>query len=101
MINSIDLQTVLPRTIEAADLQGREINQQQHAAAQTAVAFQDEQAQEARQTNEIRETDANDYDLDKSPQGNGNGNSSENKKKKKKDDGPMAPKSDSIFDIMI
>ena len=37
MINSIDITTMLPRTAEAADLQGRENSQLQHAMDQHAV----------------------------------------------------------------
>ena len=45
MINTIDMTTMLPRTVEAADLQGRELSQSQHAAEQTAVQFKKETEQ--------------------------------------------------------
>ena len=49
-LGPMDAITMLPRTVEAAEMQGKEMNQTQHAADQTAVQFQQRTEQEARQT---------------------------------------------------
>lgn len=100
MINSIDITTMLPRTAEAADLQGREINQQQHATDQNAVQFQNLTQQEAMHTVETQESETDEYDMDGSG-GSGGGSANSRKKKEKKKEAPMAPRSDSSFDIMV
>lgn len=103
MLNSIDFNTMLPRTAEAADVQGREVSQSQHLAHQTGVQFQQKTEQQARQTVETAKSETEEYDAKK--EGNGRGNSG-NRKRKKQEDGnksaaPMAPRSNSSFDIMI
>ncbi len=102
MINSIDLNTMLPRTAEAADLQGRELSQMQHALDQTAVQFRKETEQMAQRTMETQKAETQEYNLtDK--EGGGGDTSSEKKKKRenKRKEGPMAPRSDSSFDLMV
>lgn len=102
MINSIDVKTMLPRTAEAADLQGRETSQSQHAAEQPAVQFQQQVQREANQTVETQKSETEEYDTDDAGGGRGASAQSRNRKKKqKKDEAPMAPRSDSSFDIFI
>ena len=101
MINSIDITTMLPRTAEAADLQGREINQQQHATDQHAVQFQNLTQQEARQTVETQQSETEEYDMDGSSGGSGRGSGNSRRKKKQEKEAPMAPRSNSSFDIMV
>ena len=102
MINSIEITTMLPRTAEAADLQGRENSQLQHAADQPAIQFQNMTKQEASKTVETQKSEAEEYDLDDSASGGAGGRSGRRGKKKKEEkQAPMAPRSDSSFDIMV
>ena len=101
MINSIDITTMLPRTAEAADLQGRENSQLQHAMDQHAVQFQNLTKQEARQTVETQKSETEEFDMDESSGGGGAGSRNSRKKKKQEKEAPMAPRSDSSFDIMV
>ena len=82
MINSIDITTMLPRTAEAADLQGREDSQLQHAADQHAVQFQNLARQEAAHTVEAQKSETEDIDMEDSS--GGGGARSRNSKRKKK-----------------
>lgn len=102
MINSVDFATMLPRTAEAADVQGREVSQNQHAAEQTAVQFEKNTQQEAQHTVETQQSETEDYDRE-SEGGNAGSSSGRRKKKneKSKKEAPMAPRSNSSFDIMI
>lgn len=100
MINSIDLTTMLPRTVEAADLQGREMSQTQHAADQPALQFQTQVQQQAARTVESQESETEEYDMDGSSSGGG-GRSGSRRKKKEKKEAPMAPRSNSSFDVMV
>lgn len=99
-LNSIDFVTMLPRTAEAANLQGREMNQLQHAAEQTAVQFQQKNVQEAKQTVETQKSETEEYDMDGSSGGTSQQKNAK-KRKKEKNEAPMAPRSNSSFDIMI
>ena len=101
MINSIDITTMLPRTAEAADLQGRENSQLQHAMDQHAVQVQNLTKQEARQTVETQKSETEEFDMDDSSGGGGAGSRNPRKKKKQEKEAPMAPRSDSSFDIMV
>lgn len=101
-MNSIDQLTMLPRTVEAAQIQGREQNQMQNAVDQPALMFQQKTQQEARKTVEMQKSDAEEYDMEDG--GGGGGNAGARKRKKQKKDireAPVAPRSDSSFDIMI
>ncbi len=102
MINSIDMTTMLPRTAEAADVQGREVNQMQHATNQTALQFQRITEHNAQQTVETQKSETEEYDMDGSG-GNKSGNMAgrNRKKREKKEEAPMAPRSSSSFDITI
>lgn len=102
MLNSIDFNTMLPRTAEAADMQGRELSQTQHSAEQPGIQFQQRTEQEARQTVETAKSETEEYDAEK--QGNGKGYSGNRHRKKKEEEqksAPMAPRSNSSFDIMV
>ena len=99
--NTVDLMTMAPRSVDAGDLQGREIQQHQHAHDQAAAQVQENVQQRAQQTVETQRSETEEYDMD---DGGGRGSYQESrrkKKEKKKDEAPMAPKSDSSFDIMI
>lgn len=101
-MNSIDLVTMLPRTLEAAQLQGKEQSQIQHAAEQPGIQFQQRTEQQARQTVESQESETKDYDRE---DGKSRGSYVKRQQRKKKEKGsketPVAPRSDSSFDIMI
>lgn len=100
-IGTIDAVTVAPRTMNAAEMQGKENTQYQHIADQNAIQFQRSNEQRARQTVETQESETKDYDGDG---GNGKGPQGRNKKKnatKKEPEQKMAPRSNSSFDIMI
>lgn len=99
-IGSIDAITLAPRTVHAADSQGREINQNQHILDQNAVQFQQDVEREARQTVETKESETEDYDGEGA--GGKSGQRNPGKRKKKETQGQkMAPRSTSSFDIMI
>ena len=99
--NTVDLMTMAPRSVEAGDYQGREIQQHQHANDQMAAQVQENVTQKAQQTVETQRSETEEYDMeDGSSRGSYSG-SRRKKKEKKKDEAPMAPKSDSKFDIMI
>ena len=54
-MGSIDAVTMAPRTLNAADAQGRELNQNQHIYDQNGIQFQQEVRRERRQTVETQE----------------------------------------------
>lgn len=102
-IGSIDVATLAPRTMNAAETQGKENTQNQHIGEQNAVQFQRETVQQAQQTVKTQESEMNDYDKGN---GAGKGRSREQTKKKRQGDNAksqqkMAPRSNSSFDIMI
>ena len=68
-MGSIDAVTMAPRTLNAADAQGRELNQNQHIYDQNGIQFQQEVRRERRQTVETQESETKDYDK----KGNGKG----------------------------
>lgn len=100
-IGSIDAVTLAPRTIGAAETQGKEMNQNQHIADQNAVQFQQNTEQEMRQTVETQESETEDYDGDGSSGGARGRNGSKRKKKEASKREKMAPRSNSSFDIMV
>ena len=78
-MGSIDAVTMAPRTLNAADAQGRELNQNQHIYDQNGIQFQQEVRRERRQTVETQESETKDYDK----KGNGKGTGAKNSSKKK------------------
>ena len=78
-MGSIDAVTMAPRTLNAADAQGRELNQNQHIYDQNGIQFQQEVRRESRQTVETQESETKDYDK----KGNGKGTGAKNSSKKK------------------
>lgn len=100
-IGSIDVVTLAPRTLGAAENQGKEINQNQNITDQNAIQFQQNTEREMRQTVEAQESDTEDYDRE----GDSKGKRRQDSKRKKKEDlsgkQKMAPRSNSSFDIMI
>jgi hypothetical protein len=99
-INSIDATTMLPRTVEAAQLQGKEQSQIQHASDQPAIQFQQKTEQQAKQTVESQKSETDEYDMNEGRGGRG-GAGNRKKRKKEQKEAPVAPRSDSSFDIMI
>ena len=61
-MGSIDAVTMAPRTLNAADAQGRELNQNQHIYDQNGIQFQQEVRRESRQTVETQESETKDYE---------------------------------------
>lgn len=98
--SSVDFTTMMPRTVEAARMQGQELNQVQHAAEQTAVQFQSKLEHNARQAVEAKKSETEDYDSD-GASGKGGRSSRRKKKKQEEKEAPVAPRSTSSFDIMI
>ncbi|MCR4605444.1 MAG: hypothetical protein K5639_05540 [Eubacterium sp.] len=99
--NTVDMLTMMPRAAEAGDYAGREMAGHQHVHDSAAAAVQQNVEQKAVQTVETQKSETEEYDMD---QGGGRGAYQQNrkhKKEEKKDEAPMAPKSDSMFDIMI
>ncbi len=101
-IGTIDIATLAPRTINAAEQQGRENTQNEHIGEQNAVQFQQETQQQAHQTVQTQESELKDYDKESHA---GGGMSRKRKREKKeaeeKPKQKMAPRSNSSFDIMI
>lgn len=101
-ISSIDTITLAPRTLNAAETQGKELSQNQTMETQNAVHFQHMRQQQAQQTVETQESETKDYEKN---DGEGKGTFHQGQRKKKKNNGQsdskMAPRSDSMFDIMI
>lgn len=101
-ISSIDTITMAPRSVNAAELQGKEMMQNQNIGEYNAVNFQQQTAQQAQQTVETQESETEDYDKE---DGNRKGASGQGNRKKKNGNGQpkekMAPRSNSMFDIMI
>ena len=92
--------TMAPRTLNAADAQGRELNQNQHIYDQNGIQFQQEVRREGRQTVETQESEAKDYDKKGNGKGTGAKNSSKKKQKQEKKE-RLAPRSTGSFDITI
>ena len=88
-MGSIDAVTMAPRTLNAADAQGRELNQNQHIYDQNGIQFQQEVRRETK-----------DYDKKGNGKGTGAKNSSKKKQKQEKKE-RLAPRSTGSFDITI
>ena len=99
--NTVDMMTMAPRSVEAGDYQGREISQHQHANDQMAAQVQANVDQRAHQTTEAQRSETEEYDMEDGASRGSYSGGNRKKKEKKKDEAPMAPKSDSMFDIMI
>ena len=100
--NTVDMVTMAPRSVDAGDFQGREISQHQHAHEQAAAQVQTNVDQRAHQTTEAQRSETEEYDMDDGQsRGSYSGSRNQKKKEEKKDEAPMAPKSDSLFDITI
>lgn len=97
-MGSIDAVTMAPRTLNAADAQGRELNQNQHIYDQNGIQFQQEVRREGRQTVETQESETKDYDKKGNGEGTGAKNSSKKKQKQEKKE-RLAPRSTGSFDI--
>lgn len=99
-MGSIDAVTMAPRTLNAADAQGRELNQNQHIYEQNGVQFQQNVRRESRQTVETQESETKDYDKEGNGKNHNSHNSSKKRLKKEKTE-KFAPRSTGSFDITI
>lgn len=99
-ISSIDISTMAPRSSEASSIVGKEQHQLQHMEESGQVNFQKSVEQQGQRTVEAKKSDTEEYSFEGSGHGGYHGNR-KNKKKKQSQDPPMAPRSDSSFDIMI
>ncbi|HAK58058.1 MAG TPA: hypothetical protein DCP06_03670 [Lachnospiraceae bacterium] len=100
--NTVDMITLGARAVEAGDYQGREQTAIQHAQDQNAAQVQQNVEQRAQQTVETQPSDTEEYDMDEGGGRGAAGSGGRNRKKKEKEkEAPMAPRSDSKFDIMI
>ncbi|MCR5691296.1 MAG: hypothetical protein K6G62_03665 [Eubacterium sp.] len=99
MINSIDAMTMIPRTAEATTTQLRENNFTEHAAAQTGSQFEEKVEHDQQAAVETKESARE--EMDREGDGKREGRDRRGQKKKGQEEGPMAPKSNSSFDIMI
>lgn len=100
--NTVDMITLGARAVEAGDYQGREQAAIQHAQDQNAAQVQQNVTQRAQQTVETQPSDTEEYDMDEGGGRGAAGSGGRNRKKKEKEkEAPMAPRSDSKFDIMI
>lgn len=100
MIGSMDFVTMAPRSVEAAEMQGRDLAMSQNAENSAATQMQKNTELKNQQTVETQKSETEDLDE------NGSGNSAyssnqKNKKKEKENKAPVAPRSNSAFDIMI
>ena len=86
-ISSIDASTIAPRSSEASGIIGREQHQVQHMGENAATSFEKNVEQQSQRTTETNKSE--------------NSGGRNKKKKKQSEEAPMAPKSDSSFDIMI
>lgn len=99
-ISAIDASTVAPRSAEASSLVGKEQQQVQHVGENGAVSFQHNVQQNSRRTVETAKSETDEYDYE---EGSGSGQYQSRRKKKKKEgkEPPVAPRSNSSFDIMV
>ncbi len=99
-ISAIDVSTLAPRSAEASNLVGREQHQIQHMSESGATNFAKDVEHKMQKTVEANKSEKDEYRFDGSG-GNGYQSGGRKKKKEKKDEAPMAPRSNSSFDIMI
>ena len=99
-MGSIDAVTMAPRTLNAADAQGRELNQNQHIYDQNGIQFQQEVRRERRERVETQESVTKVYDKIGIGKGPGAKHSSKKKQKQEKKE-RLAPRSTGSFDITI
>lgn len=98
-ISSIDVSTIAPRSSEASSLVGKEQQQIQHTGDMSAANFQRNVEQQNQRPVEANKSEK-EYSFDGSGK-NGYQGSRKKKNKKQSEEAPMAPKSDSSFDITI
>ncbi len=98
IISAIDTSTVAPRSAEASNIAGKEQQLQQHVVDSGANSFHKTVEQNQQRTVEAKKSETADYDSEGSGAGGYRG---QKKKKKKSAEVPMAPRSNSNFDITI
>ena len=98
-ISAIDASTLAPRSAEASSIVGKEQQQFQHVGENGAMSFERAVEQKNQRTVETAKSETEEYGFD----GSGSGKYSGGRKRKKKQpkEAPMAPRSDSSFDITI
>lgn len=99
-MNTIDSITMLPRTAEAAQVQGREQTMMQHASEQPGLQFQQKTEHQMRQTVESQKSETKEYDS-KGGRGGAGHRAGNRKKKNAGQEAPAAPRSSSSFDVTI
>lgn len=97
-ISAIDTTTMAPRSAEASSIVGKEQHQLQHIGENGAVSVQRNVELKNQRTVETEKSETEEYRFDGSGSGQYRGG---RKKKKKKKEEPVAPKSNSSFDIMV
>lgn len=100
-MNTIDSITMLPRTAEAAQVQGREQTMMQHASEQPGLQFQQKTEHQMRQTVESQKSETQEYDSKEGHGGSAGHRTGGRRKKDTEREAPVAPRSSSIFDITI
>ncbi len=98
-ISAIDASTIAPRSAEASSLVGKEQQQIHHVGENGAVSFQQNVEQKSQRTVETAKSETDEYNYE----GSGSGKYQDGRKKKKKEgkEAPVAPRSNSSFDIMV
>ncbi len=100
-ISAIDASTVAPRSVEASTMVGKEQQQLQHVGENGAVTFEKNNVQDMQRTVETKRSETEEYDYDDSESSGRGGGQRRKKRNKKQGEAPMAPRSNSSFDIMI
>lgn len=95
----IDTSTMAPRSVEASSIAGKEQQQFQHVGENGALSFERSVEQKNQRAVETEKSETEEYSFDGS--GSGKYEGGRKKKKKQSKEAPMAPRSDSSFDIMI
>ncbi len=100
-ISGIDASTMAPRSTEASSIVGKEQHQLQHIGENGAVSFEKNQIQDSQRAVEAKKSETDEYDFDEKEGSRGHGGRGRRRKKQQEKEAPMAPRSDSSFDIMV
>lgn len=100
-INMIDIASMAPRSQEASQLQNNIQRHAENTVANAGNQFAEQVEHDTQQTVRATKDEMNDYKYGQGNSGGGQGRNNKKKKDEKKDEAPMAPRSNSSFDIMI
>lgn len=100
-ISAIDASTMAPRSSEASSLVGKEQQQLQHVGENGAVSFEKNVIQDSQRAVETKKSETDEYDFDEKEGSRGYGGRGRKRKKQPEKEAPMAPRSNSSFDIMV